>query len=909
MRYCYEHKYQLAREFANNWKTARAENSDAKSFWDAFFRIFNLDRFRIASFEYRIKHRSGTTKFADVFWRGKLLCEHKSKGKDLDAAFEQALSYIEEIRRQNPADVPSYVIVSDFARMELHDLRAQNKISFSLDELPQQIKLRNFDFMDGIQDELKAAQEKANIDAANSVGNLYKTFNTDDNIDKNNLKQFFIRLLFCFFADDTLIFNPNQFEEYLKKFTREDGMDTGGVLDNIFTILNTSEKQRQKNIPEELGAFPYVNGQLFKERLNNLNFNAEQRAQLFSCMQRDWSEISPEIFGSLFQSVMDKDDRRALGAHYTEEANILKVIDSLFMDDLRAKFEAARAIKTKAAREKALGALHEHIANLQFLDPACGCGNFLIVAYRELRHLEDEILAALFPERKQMQNVATLVRVKISQFHGIELEAYPAQIAKVAMWLSDHQCNRRTAARFGETRPTIPLHDAAEIICDNALKIDWPAADFIFGNPPFIGGKYQSPEQKTDMQRINGHIPSFGLLDYVCNWHVKAAGIMKKTPAIKAAFVSTNSICQGEQVGVLWGWLLKEGFEIIFAHRTFQWMSQAQGKAAVHCIIVGFCLENTHNGSKKLFLYPDIKEAPNCQTVENINPYLVAANNAIIERRNKPLCNVPEMVTGNKPIDDGNYLFKPDEKTAFLAKEPNAAPYFKRWIGGDEMLNNIERWVLWLGDIEPQVLANLPECRKRIQAVRDFRAASKSKPTQVLADYPRRFHTNFIPQEKYLALPQVSSENRHFIPISYLSEDVLCSDKLRIIEGGDLFHLGILSSTMHMAWVRTVTGRLKSDYQYSAKIVYNNFPWPLPLENKLRTAIENKAQAVLDARAQYPKATLAELYQPETMPNELIRAHAQLDKAVDAAYGYTGSADDAPRVAFLFELYSIKVQE
>ncbi|MDO5058874.1 MAG: N-6 DNA methylase [Neisseria sp.] len=589
--YTYEHKYRLAREFAKRWKNETRERAEKDTFWNEFFAIFKLDRYRTASMEYRVKHRSGSSKFADVFWTGRLLCEHKSAQRDLDGAFEQAMAYVEEIRRHNPADVPRYVMVSDFARIRLYDLHDADlrPLAFELAELPEQIKNGNFDFMDGINHELKAAEEQANIEAAAAVGSLYAAFKQDGNYPEHDLKQFIIRLLFCFFADDTLIFNKDQFEDYLARYSREDGEDLGGTLNRIFSVLNTPSEKRPHGMNAQLQAFPYVNGKLFEENLCEFYFDAALREQLFECARRDWAKISPEIFGSLFQSAMDNVERRELGAHYTEETNILKVIDSLFMDGLRAEFADCRSIKSKAKREAVLAAFHEKTGRLKMLDPACGCGNFLVVAYRELRRLEDDIIGELFAEN-QLLDISTMQRVHIGQFHGIEIDEYPAQIAKVAMWLTDHQCNLRTAERFGETRPSIPLTDSADIINANSLQTEWPEADYIFGNPPFIGSTYQSKEQKADTQSICGSFKGYGLLDYVCNWYVKAARIMQQKPEIQTAFVSTNSICQGQQVEILWGNLLKEGVQIDFAHRTFQWTSAAAGKAAVHCIIVGFSI-------------------------------------------------------------------------------------------------------------------------------------------------------------------------------------------------------------------------------------------------------------------------------------------------------------------------------
>lgn len=712
--YTYEHKYRLAQQFAKRWKDETRERAEKDTFWNEFFAIFNLDRYRTATMEYQVKHRKGSTKFADVFWAGKLLCEHKSARKDLAEAFTQAMGYIEEIRRHNSADVPRYVIVSDFAHIHLYDLHqgaqqnALEPLAFALSELPEHIKRKNFDFMDGISRELKAAEEQANIEAAAAVGNLYTAFKKDGNYPEHDLKQFIIRLLFCFFADDTLIFAHNQFADYLQKFTRADGADMGGALNRVFTVLNTPLERRPNGMPEEIRAFPYVNGNLFADSLCEFYFNAELRELLFECAHRDWAKISPEIFGSLFQSVMNSVERRELGAHYTEEANILKVINSLFMDDLRQQFEAAKKT-AKAKRTEAIHALHKTMGSLRFLDPACGCGNFLVVAYRELRRLEDDIIGELFAEG-QLLDISTMQQCHIGQFHGIEIDEYPAQIAKVAMWLTDHQCNQRTAERFGQTRPSIPLTDSAEIINANSLCINWPQADYIFGNPPFIGHQWRSVEQQDDCAAIFPKDGKFGKMDYVACWYVKAARIMQQQPQVQTAFVSTNSICQGEQAGVLWAWLFAQGFEIFFAHRTFQWTSAAAGKAAVHCVIVGFEHADSsgrEHRTKFLFVYSDIKGPPERREVANINQYLANGASVILPSRSNPPAGLNKMTKGNQPTDGGNWILTLSEKEALESRYPILQNYIKPFIGAEELINGKQRYCLWFHKAKPSEMAKI----------------------------------------------------------------------------------------------------------------------------------------------------------------------------------------------------------
>jgi hypothetical protein len=590
---------------------------------------------------------------------------------------------------------------------------------------------------------------------------------------------------------------------------------------------------------------------------------------------------------------------------------------------LWAEFEKVKSNKNK------LFEFHKKLRSLTFFDPACGCGNFLVITYRELRLLELAVLRVVHDAvGSRFLDVHAEIKLDVDQFYGIEIEEFPAQIAQVAMWLIDHQMNVKVGEEFGMYFARIPLKSSPHIVHGNALRIDWqtvlPAArcSYVMGNPPFVGAKFMSDAQRADSAAVFAGIDNAGLLDFVCAWYVSAARYIRQidNPAapqigvrltavhdfpIRCAFVSTNSITQGEQVGVLWSWLLAQGIKIQFAHRTFAWSNEARGKAAVHCVIVGFGLFDTP--SKTIFEYEDIRGEPHAVFVCNINPYLIDAPDVVLSRRFSPICAVPKMGTGNKPIDNGNYLFTPAEKSEFLSQEPQAKNLFRQWLGGEEFLNAVERWYLWLGDLSPSELRQLPEAMKRVQAVKKFRSASTSLPTRKLAETPTRFHTEFIPNSRFLAMPQVSSERREFIPIDFLTPKVLCGDKLRVVEGATLFHFGVMTSSMHMAWTRRVCGRLKSDYQYSALIVYNNFPWPDSPTATQKQNIETAAQAVLDARAAFPDSSLADLYDPLTMPPALVKAHQKLDAAVDAAYskklGKKSFKNDAERVAFLFTLY------
>jgi hypothetical protein len=903
-------------EFSRKWAGEESERAEAQSFWNDFFAVFGIERRRVAIFEKQVEIAGAGEKLKhgriDAFWKGMLLIEHKSRGADLDRAFAQAADYFDGLPER---DLPRYILVSDFERFRLYDLEDDTETEFRLADLPKRIK--HFAFIAGYRTQVIAPQNPVNIKAAERMGRLHDRLKASG-YEGHPLEVLLVRLLFCLFAEDTGIFQPaGAFKAWLDERTAPDGTDLGAQLALFFQVLNTPEDRRSTNLDEQLAAFPYVNGKLFEEQLPIAAFDAAMREALLDCTALDWSAISPAIFGALFQSIMDDKARRNLGAHYTSEENILKLIKPLFLDELWAEFGRVKSNKNK------LFEFHKKLRTLTFFDPACGCGNFLVIAYRELRVLELEVLRASHGSGQQVLDVHHLIGVDVDQFHGIEIEEFPAQIAQVALWLMDHQMNVRVSEEFGMYFARIPLKSTPQIVHGNALTLDWndvlPAerASFVFGNPPFVGAKFMSDEQREDTRRVFEGIDGGGLLDFVAAWYVKAARYVRTAPSplmgegrgggeaavkTRCAFVSTNSITQGEQVGVLWDWLLAQGIHIHFAHRTFQWSNEARGMAAVHCVIVGFGAFDAEK--KTIYEYEDIRGEPHAVSAVNINPYLVDAPDLVLTRRSTPICDVPEIGIGNKPIDDGNYLFTTEERDEFLQREPNAAKYFRRWLGADEFLNGYERWCLWLGDCPPGELRQMPEALARVEAVKRYRLASKSAPTRRLAETPTRFHVENMPTEPYMVIPEVSSERRKYIPFGFLNPDTLASNKLRLLPHANLYHFGVLSSDMHMAWTRYVTGRLKSDIQYSIHIVYNNFPWPdSPPTDAQREKIEAAAQAVLDARAQFPDASLADLYDPLTMPPVLVRAHQKLDATVDATYGRKTFKNDAERVAFLFELY------
>ncbi len=883
-----------ANTFSKEWVAESREDAEAKSFWDAFFNIFGITRRRIASFEEPVKKSDDKGGFIDLLWRGQLLVEHKSRGKSLDKAFTQALDYFPGLKER---DLPKYILVSDFSKFRLYNLETNEQIEFPLKDLYQNVKL--FGFIAGYQTQIIKPQDPINIKAAERMGKLHDALKGVGYIG-HALELYLVRLLFCLFAEDTTIFEKRLLQDYIETKTNEDGSDLAHHLSSLFYVLNTPSNKRLNNLDESLAAFPYVNGKLFEESLPPAQFDSKMREALLDLCALDWSIISPAIFGSLFQSIMDADARRNLGAHYTSEENILKLIKPLFLDALWAEFEKIKINK------KRLPEFHQKLRNLTFFDPACGCGNFLVITYRELRLLELAVLRASRASGQQVLDVQTLINVDVDQFYGIEIEEFPAQIAQVALWLTDHQMNMKVSEEFGSYFARIPLKATPHIVCGNALTLDWAQVlapqkcSYILGNPPFIGYTQRSIEQKNDFEKVFFDLHGSGVLDFVTCWHRKSTDYMQHNKLIKTAFVSTNSITQGEQVGILWSWMLAQGVKIHFAHRTFSWANEARGKAAVHCVIIGFGLQEV--ADKTIYEYADIKGEPHAIKASNINPYLIDAANVILQKQSKPICQVLSITRGSQPTDGGHLLMDAAEKAELIKSEPQAAKWIKPFAMGDEFINNLTRYCLWLIDCPPSELRQMPFVMARVEKVKQMRLASKKLPTQKLAAQPTRFGELRQPKTDYLAIPRVSSEKRLFIPIGFLSAQFIAGDKLQTIENADAFHFGILSSTMHNAWMRAVCGRLESRYSYSASIVYNNFPWPEV--NALQTAkIETTAQAVADTRAEYPQASLADLYDPLTMPANLLKAHQALDKAVDTAYGYKGAATDAARVAFLFERY------
>jgi hypothetical protein len=896
-----------ALRFSREWADEASEDAEAKSFWDGFFDVFGVPRRRLATFEQKVKKIDGKDGFIDLLWKGVLLVEHKSRGKDLDRAHGQAREYFHGL---TDAELPKYLLVSDFARFRLYDMDgAEPPFEFALSDLHKEV--RRFGFIAGYQARSFKEEDPVNVLAAERMGRLHDALKAAG-FDGHALELLLVRLLFCLFGDDTGIFPRHAFHELIAQRTREDGSDVGLWLAQLFQVLNTAPARRQSTLDAQLAEFPYVNGRLFSEMLPFADFNSQMRKLLLDASALDWSRISPAIFGSMFQSVMDAKARRNLGAHYTSEKNILKLIGPLFLDDLKA--ELARI----GNHDGKLKSFHVKLANLRFLDPACGCGNFLVIAYRELRLLELEVIRRLYAQQASVfTRVSEHVAVDVDQFYGIEIEEFPAQIAQVALWLMDHQMNLLVATEFGEYFARLPLTKSPTIVHGNALRIDWNTVvprerlSYILGNPPFGGKHYQSKDQRTDQIAVVGdEIKSGSDLDFVANWFLIAAKYTSGT-SVDFAFVATNSICQGEQVPLLWPFLLdRHALHIRFAHRTFRWANEARGNAAVHCVIVG--LGRRRPDRCRLFEYDSPSSDPHELEVGTINAYLAPGPAIIVSKRTSPLDSRPIMRCGSKPSDGGNLLLSAEGRAELLAACPSAQKWLRRFVGSDEFLYNTERWCLWLTDAEPSELRNARQVMDRVNAVRAFRKSSTAVPTQRAADTPTLFFFISQPETPYIAVPEVSSEQRRYVPIGWLQPSTVASNKLYVIQNASLLTFGLLQSLMHMAWIDTVAGRLESRYQYSASMVYNNFPLPELSDDKPRAAIERAAQGVLDARAAFPESTLADLYDPLTMPPVLVKAHQMLDRAVDAAYVAAEKATgrkvpklgtDAERVAFLFERY------
>jgi hypothetical protein len=882
-----------ALNFSKEWADTSNEEADAKPFLVEFFNVFGISSKRVGTFEHRVKKLDERGGYIDLLWKGTILIEMKSRGKNLDRAFQQAIDYTYGLKQH---ELPKYILVSDFENFRLYDLEEDKHLEFKLNDLVNNVQ--HFGYLLGYQKKIFKEQDPANIEAAELMGKLHDKLK-DIGYTDHPLEVYLVRLLFCLFAEDTTIFNKQQFQEYIEQRTNIDGSDLAPKLQELFQVLNTPKVSRFRNLDEQLADFPYVNGRLFEENLPTASFDSKMRQALLDCTYIDWSKISPAIFGSMFQSVMNPIERRNLGAHYTSETNILKVIRPLFLDDLWAEFESIKDNRNK------LPEFHKKLSTLRFLDPACGCGNFLVITYRELRLLEFEVLKALNKTGQTFIDVSEILWIDVDQFYGIEFEEFPARIAEVAMWLIDHQMNMLVSSEFGQYFVRLPLKKAAQIHNADALEMDWETVvsnkhlTHIIGNPPFIGSNIMNQNQRDTIVSVLENIQGSGVLDYVTGWYIKAAKYIQDSK-IKVAFVSTNSIVQGEQTSILWGSMLYSyNIKIHFAHRTFKWSNEAKGNAAVYCVIIGFANYDTQN--KIIYDYEDVKGEAHKIKVKNINPYLFEGKDILIQKKSNPICKVPQIFKGNQPTDGGFLIMSEDEKNEYLLLEPKGAKFIKNLVSGREFLNGINRYCFWIIDSFNEI-RDLPILQEKIKGCQTTRLNSSFADTRKLAERPYQFRDLKNP-ETFIVIPATTSENRKYIPFAFLNKDYIPSNSVYIISDANLFHFGVLMSTMHMAWVKSVCGRLESRFRYSKDIVYNNYPWPENPSEKQISAITEAAQKVLDARLQFPNSSLADLYDPLTMPPALVKAHNDLDKAVDLAYRPQPFTSEANRMVFLFELY------
>lgn len=912
-----------AKTFAERWEGRGYEKGDTSSFWLEL--LGDVVGMTDVTSQVRFEIAANNGGYIDVAIRdAKTLIEQKSLGVDLDKAekrqgllvtpFEQAKRYADSLRN---SERPDTIIVCNFDEFRIHDLDTDHPAdeyeSFFLSELQEQIHLLGF--LADPKQIRRAREQEISLEAGALIGQLYDLIreqfvDPDTEASRHALNVLCVRLVFLLFAEDSGVFEKHTFYNFLKSVPPHLART---ALKELFIYLDTPPDERDPYTSDVLKAFPYVNGGLFKDRDVEIPSLTDEIITFLLeevSAKTDWSQISPTIFGGVFESTLNPETRRAGGMHYTSPENIHRLIDPLFLDDLNHELDEIITAShiTPGARKAKLVNFHDKIASLHFFDPACGSGNFLTETYIHLRRLENRILSELF----QRQGVMGLgeyspLKVSLSQFHGIEINDFAVNVATTAMWIAELQANAEAQTIVYDLVEDLPLHDSAHIVRGNALELDWADlvspedCDYIIGNPPFLGARNQSKKQKAELATVYSGAKNVGNIDYVAGWFLKAAKYMGDSP-IRSAFVATNSICQGEQVANVWAPIYDLGVRIDFAHDTFRWTNDSKGQAAVFVIIIGF---SKLGGPKRLFHYPNVDAEPIYSTPPQLNTYLKNHRDIFIWDRPKPICDVPEMTIGSQRIDGKNYLFTANQKALFLTKEPEAERYFRRWYGSREFINGLEKWVLWLGEVPASELVKLPEVLKLVEAVKHYRLKSSRVQTLKAAKRPQSFGTEIIHRNNALIVPEVSSENRRYIPLGFIGPDTLCSSKLKLIPNGTLYHFGVLHSRVHNAWMRMVSGRMKSDYSYSSGVVYNNFIWPT-ISGKQEQVIADLAQAILDARVSYPDATLAKMYNPkhDFLYPVLMDAHAALDKAVEEAYGFEPGLDEQDIVAHLFDLYS-----
>lgn len=902
---------QAAIEFAKRWHGRGYEKGESQRYWlDLLGNVYGVPN-PTEWVEFEDKVQLDSTSFIDVMIPAThVMIEQKSLGKDLRKPIRQSdgtmLTPFQQAQRYSAAlpysQRPRWIVTCNFAEIDVYDMENPNSE-------PQHIALVNLgddyyrlQFLVDTGSVHINKEMEVSMQAGEIVGRIYdaliKEYDLSDPRSMRYLNILCVRLVFCLYAEDAGIFGRHDmFHDYLDRYEAADMRD---ALLRVFDTLNTPVERRSKYLRPDLAAFPYTNGGLFAEQIDVPPFTEEMRHVLLqhASLDFDWSQISPTIFGGVFESTLNAVTRRSGGMHYTSIENIHKVIDPLFLDGLKRKLADITDEPVFKRRLKALHEFQDQLASLVFLDPACGSGNFLTETYLSLRRLENQVIKLIY-NMEPLDAFVNPIKVSINQFYGIEINDFAVTVATTALWISESQMMAETESIIHHDIDFLPLHSYANIHEGNALHMDWrhvcPHPDYIIGNPPFVGARLMSPEQKDDMLYVFGKDwKNLGNIDYVGAWYKRSAELMKGT-SIQTALVSTNSISQGEQVANLWAPLMRDGLKINFAHCTFRWDSEASLKAHVHVVIVGFSYVDNHN--KFIF--------DNGQTIKaaHINPYLVDAPDTFIHSRSKALCNVPAIGIGNKPIDGGNYLFKKEEMDEFIKKEPKSASYFHLWYGSEEFIHQKPRYCLWLGDCSPKEINEMPLCKQRVENVRLLRLASKSAGTRRLADRPTRFHVENMPNGDSIIIPKVSSERRRYVPMGFIHKGTFASDLVFLIPSATLYHFGILESNVHMAWMRVVCGRLEMRYRYSKDVVYNNFPWPSPTAEQAEK-IATTAQGILDARSHYPDSSLADLYDPNLMPYDLLEAHRANDRAVMAAYGFATRMTETECVSRLFDLYS-----
>ncbi|MBI0033853.1 DNA methyltransferase [Lactobacillus sp. M0396] len=905
-----------AKKFINDWKNRGREKQDSQSFWLALLHnVLDVEKpENFIHFEEKVhlEHDSFIDAYID---QTHVMIEQKGSNKNLDKPIRQSdktsLTPFQQAQRYSAglpySKRPRWIVTCNFKEFRVYDMEHPNSE-------PDKIELKNLeneyyrlDFLVDKSNQNLEKEKQVSIEAGELVGQIYDELlkqykDPDSEFSQKSINQLCVRIVFCLYAEDAGIFGRrNMFHDYLKDF---DAHHFRSALINLFKVLDTKVENRDPYLADDepvLAEFPYVNGGMFSdEKIEIPSFTDELRDLLLNKASNefDWSEISPTIFGAVFESTLNPETRRQGGMHYTSVENIHKVIDPLFLDDLKDEFNEIKKTKQPATLKKKAKAFQDKIANLTFFDPACGSGNFLTETYLQLRKLENEAIKLIYGDNVQLDVGQQIVEVTIQNFYGIEINDFAVSVAKTALWIAESQMLEETKEIVYANWDFLPLKTYSHIHEGNALTMDWNvvlpnyACHYIMGNPPFIGTKYENKNQKTDINNLNHNLKG---IDYVSGWYYKAIEYIQDTK-IECCYVSTNSITQGQQVAILWSILLKLGIKINFAYRTFIWTSEASQKAHVHCVIIGFSLFDR----KKKFLY----ENGLVSNVSTINPYLVDGPNILIKSRSKPLSNVLKMIKGSQPTDGGNLILNESEKSELIKSEPKSKKYIRRYMGANDLIKDKCRYCLWLKDCTPNDLKNMPLILKRLKLVQSSRLNSKKAATQKWAKLPSLFTEDRQPNNDYLMVPVVSSEQRRYIPMAFVSKDVIANTNAQMIPNAGLYEFAILESNMHMGWMRTVAGRMKSDYAYSAKIVYNNFPWPSPTD-KQKEKITNTAQEILDARALYPKDSLADLYDPLTMPPELLKAHQNNDRAVMEAYGLpVKTTTESDAVAFLFDLYS-----